>query len=80
MNMDKLVLIITISSISELSTVLGIARETIGVYLNTYVPYTNFLFLTTKIQSFYLASKLMNEAMKGLNLNHNKLFPSQYIL
>lgn len=37
------------SSISELSKNLGIARETISVYLNTHVPYKSFLFLTYKI-------------------------------
>jgi len=61
----------TFSSISELSKKLSIARETISVYLDTYVPYTNFVFLTNKIESFDLVGKLINEAMHGLNLNHN---------
>jgi hypothetical protein len=65
----------------------GIARETISVYLNTYVPYKNLLFLTAsqpqseflwnddaganKIECFDLAGKLVSDAMQGLNLNHN---------
>jgi len=36
----------TFTSINELAVYLGIARETINVYLNTYVPYKNNLFLT----------------------------------
>ena len=58
------------SSISELSKKLGIARGTISVYLNTYVPYKNFVFLTYKIESFDLVGKLIKDAMHGLNLNH----------
>lgn len=37
------------SFISASSKEYGIARETISVYLNTYVPYKNLLFLTNKI-------------------------------
>jgi len=59
------------SSISELSKNLSIARETISVYLNTYVPYKDFLFLTNKIESFDLVDKLVKDGMHGLNLNHN---------
>jgi len=59
------------SSISALSKEYGIARETISVYLNTYVPYKNLLFLTNKIECFDLAGKLVSDAMQGLNLNHN---------
>ena len=70
--MGKLVIIIKHLTLNELSTMLGIARETISVYLNTYVPYRKFVFLTNKIEFFDLASKLINEAMQGLNLNHNK--------
>lgn len=61
----------TFSSINELSKNLSIARETISVYLNTYVPYKYFLFLTNKIESFDLVDKLIKDAMLGLNLNHN---------
>jgi hypothetical protein len=59
------------SSIYASSKEYGIARETISVYLNTYVPYKNLLFLTNKIECFDLAGKLVSEAMQGLNLNHN---------
>ena len=59
------------SSISASSKEYGIARETISVYLNTYVPYKNLLFLTNKIECFDLAGKLVSDAMQGLNLNHN---------
>lgn len=59
------------SSINELSKNLSIARETISVYLNTYVPYKDLLFLTNKIESFYLVDKLIKDGMHGLNLNHN---------
>jgi len=59
------------SSINELSKNLGIARETISVYLNTYVPYKDLLFLTNKVESFDLVDKLIKDAMHGLNLNHN---------
>jgi hypothetical protein len=59
------------SSINELSKNLAIARETIRVYLNTYVPYKDFLFLTNKIESLDLVDKLIKDAMHGLSLNHN---------
>ena len=58
-------------SINELSKNLSISRETISVYLNTYVPYKNFVFLTNEIESFDLVEKLINDTMHGLNLNHN---------
>jgi len=75
------------SSISASSKKLGLARETISIYLNTYVPYKNLLFLTAsqpqssllcnedaganKIECFDLVDKLISDAMQGLNLNHN---------
>ena len=59
------------SSISASSKEYAIARETISVYLNTYVPYKNLLFLTDKMECFDLAGKLVSDAMQGLNLNHN---------
>jgi len=34
----------TFSSLNELSKYLGVARETLSVYLNTYIPYKNSLF------------------------------------
>lgn len=57
------------NSINELSNYLGVARETLNVYLNTYVPYKNNLFLTNKIESFELVDKLINDATLGLDLN-----------
>ncbi len=59
------------SSINELSKNLNISRETISVYLNTYVPYNNFLFLTNEIKSVDLVEKLITDAIHGLSLNHN---------
>ena len=62
---------LSFNSMSALSKEFGIARDTISVYLNTYVPYKNFLFLTNKIEYFYLAGKLISDAVQGLNLNHS---------
>lgn len=59
----------TFTSINELAIYLGIARETINVYLNTYVPYKNNLFLTDKIESLELVEKLVNDAILGLDLD-----------
>ena len=56
-------------SINELSKYLGVARETLSVYLNTYVPYRNRLFLTNKIESFELVEKLISDATQGLELD-----------
>lgn len=62
----------TFNSISELSKYSGIARETLSIYLNTYVPLRNNLFLTDKMQSFELVEKLISDATLGLDLDHNK--------
>lgn len=59
----------TFTSINELSNHLGIARETISVYLNTYVPFKNNLFLTDIIESIELVEKLVNDAILGLDLD-----------
>lgn len=59
------------SNINELSKNLSISRETISVYLNTYVPYKNFVFLTNEIESFDLVEKWINDGIHGLNLNQN---------
>lgn len=61
----------TFSSINELSNYLGVARETLSVYLNTYVPYRNSLFLTNKIESFELVEKQISDATQGLELGRN---------
>jgi hypothetical protein len=52
----------TFNSINELSNYLGVARETLSIYLNTYVPFRNNLFLTNKIESFELTEKLISDA------------------
>lgn len=61
----------TFSSINELSKYLGVARETLSIYLNTYVPYRNSLFLTNEIESFELVEKLISDATQGLELDRN---------
>ncbi len=37
-------------SINKLSQYLGVSRETISIYLNTYVPYKSNLFLTDAVE------------------------------
>lgn len=59
------------SSINELSKYLGVTRETISVYLNTYVPFRNYLILTNEIESFEIVEKLISDAIQGLELNRN---------
>lgn len=61
----------TFNSINELSNYLGVARETLSIYLNTYVPFRNNLFLTNKIESFELTEKLISDATQGLDLDFN---------
>ena len=59
--LDKCLL--SFNSIVKLSSYLGVARTTIKVYLNTYVPYKNYLFLTTKIKptDFIETEKLVSD-------------------
>jgi len=40
---------IAFDSINQLSKYLSISRETISLYLNTYVPYKGNLFLTDRV-------------------------------
>lgn len=54
----------TFNSINELSKYLGVARETLSIYLNTYVPFSAKcevrslnLFLTKNIESFELVPR-----------------------
>lgn len=61
----------TFNSINELSNYLGVARETLSIYLNTYVPYRNNLILTNKIESFELVEKLISDATQGFELDRN---------
>lgn len=63
----------TFNSINELSKYLSVARETLSIYLNTYVPFRNNLFLTINIESesFELVEKLISDATQGLKLDNN---------
>ena len=59
----------TFKSINELSKCLGISRETIRIFLNTYVPFRNNLFLTDLIEYTDIAEKLISDATQGLELD-----------
>ena len=59
------------SSINQLSSYLNVARNTLSLYLNTYVPFRGNLFLTNKIESLELVEKRINDATQGLNLDRN---------
>lgn len=61
----------TFNSINEISSNLGVARETLSIYLNTYIPFRGNLFLTKSIESFELVEKLISYATKGLKLYSN---------
>jgi hypothetical protein len=61
----------TFSSINKLSKNLKIARETIKLYINTNVPFKNYLFFTYKIVDFDLIKKLISDATQGLILTPN---------
>lgn len=58
-------------SMSKLAQHLGISRETVSVYLNTYVPFKDNLFLTDIIKDIDIVQKLVSDATQGLRLNHN---------
>lgn len=60
------------NSIRSLSSFLNVGRDTIRLYLNTYVPYNNNLILTTKIglTDFVEVEKLVSDAVVGLTLNN----------
>ena len=55
-------------SINQLSRVLGISRETISIYLNTFVPFKGNLFLTDIIEYPEIIEKLVSDATQGLEL------------
>lgn len=55
----------TFNSINEVSKYLGVARETLSIYLNTYVPFRDNLFLTKSIESFELVEKLISDATRS---------------
>jgi len=61
----------TFASINALSENIGVARETIKVYLNTNVPFKNYIFFTNKIDDCELIEKLISDATQGLNLHYN---------
>lgn len=60
------------NSLNELSNSLNVSRETFKVYLNTYVPYRDNLFLTNKVESNELVEKLVSDATFGLELDRTK--------
>jgi hypothetical protein len=59
----------TFNSINQLSKHLSISRETISIYLNTYVPYKGNLFLTETIEYPEIIEKLVSDATQGLELD-----------
>jgi len=59
----------TFNSINQLSKQLNISRETIIIYLNTYVPYKGKLFLTVVLNDAEILNKLVSDAIFGLDLN-----------
>lgn len=56
----------TFSSISQLSQHLNISRDTISIYLNTYVPFKGYLFLTDMIENPEIIEKIISDATQGL--------------
>lgn len=60
---------IAFNSINQLSKHLSISRETISIYLNTYVPYKGNLFLTDTIEYPEIIDKLVSDATQGLELD-----------
>ncbi len=61
----------TFSSINLLSKYLGIGRETISIYLNTYIPYKGNLFLTDIVEYTDVLEKLISDAIQGLDLDRS---------
>lgn len=59
----------TFNSINQLSKYLNISRETISIYLNTYVPFKGYLFLTDMVEYPEIIEKLVNDATQGLELD-----------
>lgn len=57
---------IAFDSINQLSKYLSISRETISLYLNTYVPYKGNLFLTDTVEYPEIMEKLVSDATQGL--------------
>jgi hypothetical protein len=57
-------------SINILSKIIKISRITIKNYLNTNVPYNNYLFYTEPLKEFNNINELVNESKKELNLKN----------
>ena len=67
--MIKLINYTKYDSINTLSKEIYVARDTIKRYLNTNVPYKNYLFYTKVLHDFDLINNLICKAKKGLDLN-----------
>ena len=65
-------------SINTLSKEINVARDTIKRYLNTNVPYKNYLFYTKVLHDFDLINNLICKAKKGLDLN--KTLPKKVLV
>ena len=65
-------------SINTLSKEIYVARDTIKRYLNTNVPYKNYLFYTKVLHDFDLINNLICKAKKGLDLN--KTLPKKVLV
>lgn len=48
------------------------ARETISIYLNTYVPFKSNIFLTDFIEDIELIDKLVGDTIQGLDLDRTR--------
>ena len=59
-------------SINNLSKNINVARDTIKKYLNTHVPYNNFLYYTYILKDLNLINGLIYEATKELVLQPTK--------
>lgn len=59
------------SSINKSSITLAISRETISIYLDTYVTFKYFIFVSSVILNIPLVEKLISDNLIGLNLNHH---------
>ena len=66
------VLIKKFNSINKLSKEIGISRETISIYLNTYVPFKGNLFLTFVPEDFENLEKSVSDAILGLDLDRTE--------
>ena len=76
--MIKLINYTKYDSINTLSKEIYVARDTIKRYLNTNVPYKNYLFYTKVLHDFDLINNLICKAKKGLDLN--KTLPKKVLV